>query len=209
MNLSEEVLRIKQMMISESDKNKTSRFVKCVNCNKKFTQTIHKGKKSTLECPHCGTHNKEEEKEGAGAYAAPAFQMEPDHTTFKHEYNENLKVDSWGRLHDEEKKILYPFKKVSKFVEWFQSEFGKYAASQGWSIFDSDTDIPNVKYKHEPTNSRKSYFQVQRLDDPEEGEAQFGRLKNDYQADELAKKLGIMIDEYGVVIGWDGNSFLN
>jgi hypothetical protein len=27
---------------------------------------------------------KQEEKEGAGAYDAPAFEMEPDHTTFKH-----------------------------------------------------------------------------------------------------------------------------
>jgi len=28
--------------------------------------------------------SKQEEKEGAGAYDAPAFEMEPDHTTFKH-----------------------------------------------------------------------------------------------------------------------------
>ena len=32
--------------------------------------------------------NKQEEKEGAGAYDAPAFEMEPDHTTFKHEDKE-------------------------------------------------------------------------------------------------------------------------
>ena len=31
---------------------------------------------------------KQEEKEGAGAYDAPAFEMEPDHTTFKHEDKE-------------------------------------------------------------------------------------------------------------------------
>jgi len=31
---------------------------------------------------------KQEEKEGAGAYDAPAFEMEPDHTTFKHEQKE-------------------------------------------------------------------------------------------------------------------------
>ena len=31
---------------------------------------------------------KQEEKEGAGAYDAPAFAMEPDHTTFKHEQKE-------------------------------------------------------------------------------------------------------------------------
>ena len=33
--------------------------------------------------------NKEEETEGVGAYAAPAFEMKPDHVHFKHEYNES------------------------------------------------------------------------------------------------------------------------
>lgn len=33
--------------------------LQCRNCKKKFTQTVHKGKKSTPECPHCGTHNTE------------------------------------------------------------------------------------------------------------------------------------------------------
>jgi len=32
--------------------------------------------------------NKQEDNEGAGAYDAPAFEMEPDHTTFKHEQKE-------------------------------------------------------------------------------------------------------------------------
>ena len=34
------------------------------------------------------TSNKQEEKEGAGEYDAPAFEMEPAHTTFKHEDKE-------------------------------------------------------------------------------------------------------------------------
>ena len=32
--------------------------------------------------------DKQEESEGVGAYAAPAFEMEPDHLHFKHQYNE-------------------------------------------------------------------------------------------------------------------------
>ena len=32
--------------------------------------------------------DKEEETEGVGAYAAPAFEMKPDHVHFKHQYNE-------------------------------------------------------------------------------------------------------------------------
>ena len=30
----------------------------------------------------------------------------------------------------------------------------------------------------------------------------------DYKADDLARNLGVMVDEYGVVTGWDGESFL-
>jgi len=40
-------------------------------------------------CHMCGHRNDpQENKEGVGAYDAPAFEMEPDHTTFKHEYSE-------------------------------------------------------------------------------------------------------------------------
>jgi DNA-directed RNA polymerase subunit RPC12/RpoP len=43
---------------SIEDLNKDAKFLKCKNCNKKFTQTTHKGKKSLPICPWCGTHNK-------------------------------------------------------------------------------------------------------------------------------------------------------
>lgn len=122
--------------------------------------------------------------------------------------NENMKVDSFGRLQDEGAKILYPHEKISKFVNWFQSEYGDYAAKQGWGIFDSDTELPHTKYKFEPSNKWMAVFQIQRIDNPGEGEALFGRLKNDYNADDLARKLGLMVDEYGVVIGWDGELFI-
>jgi hypothetical protein len=38
-------------------KESGEKWIKCINCNKKFTQTIHKGKKSLPICPHCGTNN--------------------------------------------------------------------------------------------------------------------------------------------------------
>ena len=125
---------------------------------------------------------------------------------------ESMSVDSWGRLNDEENKLLYPFDKISKFVNWFQEEYGDYASKQGWAIFDSDTELPNVKYRSERIFGGKVltgyYWQVQRLDNPDEDESLFGKLKNDYQADELAKKLGLMLDEFGVVIGWEGQLFI-
>ena len=44
----------------------------------------------------CDDTHKEEETEGAGGYAAPAFEMEPDHVHFKHQYNESeLKERCW------------------------------------------------------------------------------------------------------------------
>jgi len=122
--------------------------------------------------------------------------------------NESMYIDSWGRLHNEEDKIIYPYKKISKFVDWFQKEYGDYTTKQGWAIFDSDTELPRIKYNYEPDNKWKSVFQVQRLDNPQEGEALMGQLKDDSQADELAKKLGLMLDEFGVVIGWDNQLFI-
>jgi hypothetical protein len=69
MNLKENISRIKEVMgIYESEretldfskrveKKSGEKWIKCKNCNKKFTQTIHKGKKSLPICPHCGTDN--------------------------------------------------------------------------------------------------------------------------------------------------------
>jgi len=58
MNLQENINRIKEVMgIQSEEKESGEKFIKCVNCKKKFTQTIHKGKKSLPICPHCGTHN--------------------------------------------------------------------------------------------------------------------------------------------------------
>lgn len=122
-------------------------------------------------------------------------------------------VDEKGNLIDFDEKIFYDFDKIGKFVKWFQSEYGDYATKQGWAIFDSDTEIPNQKYRSQRTYQGKIltgyYWQVQRLDNPGEGEALFGRLENDFKADDLARKLGLMVDEYGVVYGWDGTSFLD
>ena len=122
--------------------------------------------------------------------------------------NESMKIDSWGRIHDEENKILYPYKKIARFVEWFQEANGDYMAKQAWGIFDSDSFQPHIKYKFEPSIEYGTVFQDERLDSPEEGEALFGQLKNDFQAEEMAKKLGLMLDEFGVVIGWDGELFI-
>ena len=58
MNLQENINRIKEMMeLPLEEKESGEKWIKCVNCKKKFTQTIHKGKKSLPICPRCGTNN--------------------------------------------------------------------------------------------------------------------------------------------------------
>jgi DNA-directed RNA polymerase subunit RPC12/RpoP len=58
MNLQENIQRIKEVMgVQSEEKESGEKWIKCVNCKKKFTQTIRKGKKSLAICPYCGTHN--------------------------------------------------------------------------------------------------------------------------------------------------------
>jgi hypothetical protein len=132
--------------------------------------------------------------------------------TFKKFILNEAYIDKNGNLKDFDNKIFYDFDKIKKFVDWFQSEYSEYTHKQGWAIFDSDTEAPNDKYHSERTFNGKKlngyYWQVQRLDSPSDDEALFGKLPNDYNADDLARKLGLMVDEYGVVYGWDSQSFL-
>ena len=45
--------------------------------------------RNVKSCDEVMDKHKEEETEGVGVYAAPAFEMKPDHVHFKHEYNES------------------------------------------------------------------------------------------------------------------------
>jgi len=50
--------RLKNEMATKGEpKDETAKWIKCKNCKKFFTQTIHKKKKSLPICPWCGTHN--------------------------------------------------------------------------------------------------------------------------------------------------------
>ena len=122
-------------------------------------------------------------------------------------------IDSKGELKGWEGKVFYPYDRIKPFIDWFQGKYGNYAAKQGWAIFDSDYEQPNHKYHSERIFNDKLltgyYWQVQRLDSPGEDEALSGELENDNKAYDLAKKLGLMVDEYGVVYGWKGQSFLD
>ena len=42
---------------TKTEPDKTAKWIKCRNCKKKFTQTIHNGKEGSKICPYCHTHN--------------------------------------------------------------------------------------------------------------------------------------------------------
>lgn len=56
-------VNIKDWVNEEKKEDESAKWIKCKNCKKRFTQTIHKGKKSLPICPHCGTHNKKDSDE--------------------------------------------------------------------------------------------------------------------------------------------------
>ena len=50
--------KMEELLSRVKDKGlNAAKWIKCKNCRQKFTQTIHKGKKSLPICPKCGTHN--------------------------------------------------------------------------------------------------------------------------------------------------------
>lgn len=128
--------------------------------------------------------------------------------------NKNIFEDSFvnkqGNLSDFEK-IFYDFDNVRDFVEWFQETHGEEARRQGWDIYESDSSEPNEKYfsirliNNKPVEGY--YYVVERIDEPKEGEAVTGKLKNDFEAKRLAEKMKIMVDEYGVIYGFKGWEF--
>ena len=109
------------------------------------------------------------------------------------------------------RKIDYPYYKVEKLVDYYKSEYDDYMDKQGWNIFQSDSPSLFDKYK-----SDSGYFwQVQVVDEPygeagfydKEGNALIG-ISTDEEAIELARKTGLMIDDYGVITGFQGQSLL-
>lgn len=98
-------------------------------------------------------------------------------------------------------KILYPYNDIEYFINWFNNKYYSYTESQGWAIFDSDTSLPQEKYISDSGKYQK-FWQIQHYEDMK-------ILNSDSEADILARKLGLMIDEYGVIIGYNGDFFLN
>lgn len=115
-----------------------------------------------------------------------------------------------GKLGDFEK-IFYDFDEVRKFVEWFRENNQNEARKQGWDIFETNTSKPNEKYfslrQIDGNPVEGHYYVVKRIKNTTEGETSSRGLKNDHEAKQLAEKMKIMVDEYGVIYGFKGWEF--
>jgi hypothetical protein len=112
---------------------------------------------------------------------------------------------------DTKEKIEYPYYKIEKLIDYYKSEFSDYMDKQGWNIFQSDAPSLFDRY-----NSDSGYFwRVEVIDEPygeagfydEEGNSLVG-ISTDEEAIELARKTGLMIDNLGVIIGFQSQSLL-
>ena len=99
---------------------------------------------------------KQEEKEGAGAYDAPAFAMEPDHTTFKHEQKERETIN---------RKNLDFFDLVNKGIVFVTEPFGDGKKQK--SNWDGDSNIITLWNLKHPEQGQEWVFDAVKYPKPE------------------------------------------
>lgn len=93
----------------KEEKDSSAKFIKCRNCNKKYTQTIHKGKKSKPICPHCGTHEDLKEYFDPIYYIKKKTEGEPKY----------VKDPMWEPYEEEFQKLVdFVFKKTKKMNDF-------------------------------------------------------------------------------------------
>jgi hypothetical protein len=101
----------------------------------------------------------------------------------------------------ENNKPDYPDVLLVPFINWFYDNYGDRMEDEGWLIlYASGLDMPfdsAVLY----SNTVGDFWQVQRNDDSD-------LIENDIEAVKLAKKSGLILDNYGIIIGYNGVSFL-
>jgi len=92
-------------------------------------------------------------------------------------------------------KKYYPFHDIAYFVDWFEKKYIEEMV--GWNIYNSDF-ISKKWY-----SDNDCFWQIQMND---ENEDEF--FESDEDAIIVAKKLGLMIDKEGVVVGYNGDLFI-
>ena len=147
----------KVIKISESDlievitkilNESSSKDVTCERCD--WSWDISSDDEDPYLCHMCGHRNDpSENKEGVGAYDAPAFEMEPDHTTFRHEYSEQ---DEDGDLLDDLVTIEFmgpdPFEpKIAEIPEGPIKILNDKFRDKEYSFFDGPNKSVKITYQ--------------------------------------------------------------
>ena len=90
---------------------------------------------------------KEEDKEGVGAYAAPAFEMKPDHEHFQHLYNESYDIDYSEATMNIIKKMLDKMELPS--VEYFKVDWSDVNGAYVIRLFYPKDVDDETRWKNE------------------------------------------------------------
>jgi hypothetical protein len=140
----------KIVRISEKHKDVT-----CENCG--WSWDIEPDDKHPYLCHQCGHENtKGETDEGAGAYDAPSFQMEPDHVHFKHQYNEQ-KTNKRYLLQMERKSII--LEQYGDEVELFKLASSYYKKNgKEMTVKVLEKILQTISKRDEPHRAKSNEF---------------------------------------------------
>lgn len=103
----------------------------------------------------------------------------------------------------ENKKPYYDVNQIKYFIDWYYSNYSYLMEKEGWLISLASLVIP-YKYNVSYENRAGDFWQIQRDDEA----MILSDFDGDLKAEELAKNAGLLVDDYGVVIGYDNVSFL-
>lgn len=90
---------------------------------------------------------------------------------------------------------------LEPFINWFYDTYKNKMRKEGWLIsYASGLEIPkNIETQY--WNKIGDFWQVQKDDNAD-------ILEDDIEAEKLARTTGLLFDNYGIVIGYNGISFL-
>jgi len=98
-------------------------------------------------------------------------------------------------------KPIYSVDLIHPFINYFYNMYEIKMEEEGWFVsYASGMSIP-IGYDVPYSNRVGSFWQVQKDDNSD-------LIENDIEAEKIAKSCGLMLDDYGVVIGYNGVSFL-
>lgn len=137
-------------------------------CWKGYTQ---KGMKTMFgkRYPNCvKIKKKKESKEGVGGYAAPAFEMEPDHVHFKHQYNESSMLPHTKRrlhkIHELLESLMYDahnpcdYNDKDEYFNELVYDLGWMVRNERYGLSDADwIDIYEYIVEHKQDEIKQYY----------------------------------------------------